>query len=131
MHIDIDRYRVESPVVKGRNRPFLKGPVDLEWLAQTHELGGSVLAVGIVLWHFVGMARGRTVRVGLRDCELMKVKRAAARRAIDKLKAARLIAVAQTPGRKPMITVLDVRTSSSVATGLLRGSVDERGEQAP
>jgi hypothetical protein len=76
---DIEAFRVRSPLElspaplpsrpKTRravsDRPFLRGPIPLAWLASAHVAGGSALAVGLALWFVRGVSgKAGPVKVG-------------------------------------------------------------------
>ena len=42
---------------------FLKGPIPWRWLVLAAQLPGRALAVGVALWHLVGMQKHHTVRL--------------------------------------------------------------------
>jgi hypothetical protein len=50
---------------RGEARPFLRGPIPVEWLARAHEAGGAALAVGLSLW-FVRGVSGKSGPVKMR-----------------------------------------------------------------
>lgn len=41
----------------------LKGPIPWGWLDRAGRLSGKALAVGLVLWHYAGMTRRRSIHV--------------------------------------------------------------------
>ena len=91
-----------------QTKPFLKGPVPMDWLYAAGSLPGQCLHVGILLWHESGMANNRTVPFRPSKARKFGRHRDTARRAIKHLENAGLIAVHYQPGRCLEITILDV-----------------------
>ena len=97
----------------GKSR-FVKGPLQLEWIATAARLRGSALSVGIRLWFLAGLNRSSTVTLaGMAE---FGVTRWSAQRALKDLEQAGLVAVERRAGRKPIVTIpcavrIDVATS--------------------
>jgi len=51
------------------NRPFIRGPVWVDWIARAHEAGGSAVTVGLALWFKQGFF-GQTPSVGMKSIEV-------------------------------------------------------------
>lgn len=112
---DLECYRLEpqvtppnrQPLVR-KGQPFVKGPIPLAWLTRAAALPGKALAVGIAIWHRVGLKRTRMVRLSLSSVEkLFGVQRDAARRGLAALEKAGLVSVQRRPGCAPQVTVSD------------------------
>lgn len=113
-----DLRRVPHPIVPGtqtRKPPqsvrqakghFLKGPVPLAWLSTAAQLPGRALHVGVVLWYLAGLKRTRTFKLTNAAVADLAVDRHAKQRALKALEYAGLVAVARTPGRSPIVTLL-------------------------
>jgi hypothetical protein len=86
---------------------FLRGPIPWAWLQRAAELPGKALALSLVLWREAGRRRRRTVRLCLNRTGL-GLNRWTARRALQRLAAARLVTVDRRPGRALEVTLLDV-----------------------
>jgi hypothetical protein len=87
-------------------REFVKGPIPLAWLARAARLPGKALAVGVVLWHLVGLRKSCTVKWAPSKAESLGVRRHAAYRAQRALEKEGLISVERKCGRCPVITIL-------------------------
>jgi hypothetical protein len=92
-----------------QTRPFLRGPVPMDWLARAHRVGGSALAVGLVLW-FVRGVSGKAAPVRI-DSALRRrggLTPDEARRGIPALESAGLArVVVGGRGRCPVVEILD------------------------
>lgn len=96
-----------------RHKPgerFLKGPIPFDWLARVARFQGKALNVGIALWFWGGLARKREVKVSYADLTELSVCRRTAYRVFAKLERANLIRVKRSPGRSPIVTILDTPT---------------------
>jgi hypothetical protein len=90
-----------------RSDLFVKGPIPLTWVARASVLPSRAIAVGLVLWFYVGMRRTRTVP--LASAHLfpdLGISRHTLRRALQALEDAELIAVERRRGHPPIVTVL-------------------------
>jgi hypothetical protein len=94
-----------------RHKPggrFLKGPVPVEWLGRAGSLPGKALHVGLAVWFAAGLAKRREVVLTARVLAAFGVKRRrTAYEALERLKAAGLVAVERHRGRAPRVTILD------------------------
>ena len=77
-------------------RPFLKGPVPLDWLAAAHAAGGSALAAGVALWFQRGV-RGTDAPVKMTSAvrRRMRLSQDGARRGVSALEAAGLARIVE------------------------------------
>jgi len=91
---------------RGR-RQFLKGPVPWPWLVRAMRLPGQALGVGLMLWRESGCVRSRDVHFCLSRSAADGVPVRTARRAIQSLETAGLIAVSRKPGRGLDVTLLE------------------------
>src|SRR5262245_41659419 len=87
-----------------RRRPrqagrFLKGPVPWPWLRRAMALPGKAVHVGLLLWHLRGMTGRRTVHLCLARAAAEGIPVRTARRAMQALEQAGLVAVERRPGR--------------------------------
>jgi hypothetical protein len=95
---------VFAPKRRSRRRPFLRGPVPMDWLARAYRLSANALFVGLVLWHRAGLSRSRTVEVNQRNLGF-ELNAQAVRRALRALEAEGLIRIRQRPGRKLRVRI--------------------------
>lgn len=99
--------RVPGPPRHRRGHPFLKGPIEMSWLARAARQPGRALHVGIAVWYRVGLKKTRTIALNLSRMSDFGLDRFAARRGLAALERAGLVAVTRAAGRNPVITVLD------------------------
>ena len=96
-----------------RHRPgerFLKGPIPWDWIERAAQQPGRAFHVGMAIWLWAGMKRGATVPLSIRNLATMGISRHAAYRALAALERADLVSVARHPGRKPIVTILPIRS---------------------
>jgi len=92
---------------KQKVKPFIKGPIPLDWLRDAAKLGTNALEAGLVIWYKTGMSKGEPVKLGNRDLVMLTGKsRDTGRRALQALESAGLVAVEKLPGRKHLIKVI-------------------------
>ena len=101
----MDQHVVGSRPPQRRTRPFIKGPIDLEWI---HRAAG-INATEVALWlcykeGFVGA--GKWVHVRPRELNKYGLTRKRRNRQINSLEEARLIAVKRKPGQCPTVRSL-------------------------
>lgn len=108
----LDSLRLTRPATQARQtKPrsrrgkFLKGPIPMEWLRTAMRLKGRALHVGVMLWHFRGLRRSDTFKVGLGDLGQGVISRYTVRRALSALAGVGLIEVTGKPGQKLRVTV--------------------------
>lgn len=89
-----------------RSAAFVKGPIPLDWIQQAAKLPGKTLQVGLTLWYLSGLQKTRTVKLASKPLAGMGVCRDAKYEALERLRCAGLIAVEQTPGSAPCVTIL-------------------------
>lgn len=91
---------------------FIKGPIPLDWISQAACLPGKTLHVALVLRYLTGVQKTNTVKLGAKPLANFGVGRDAKYDALNRLKQAGLIAVRQTSGRTPLVTLLDYADGS-------------------
>lgn len=113
--IPIDQLRIQAvrssqPTnrPKRRTRPFVRGPIDLQWLHRAAVLPGRALHVGLALHYLVGVERSHTVKLRRTVVERFGVNRHAEYRALRVLEAAGLVSVQRKPGARPIVTLVPV-----------------------
>lgn len=89
-----------------RSAGFIKGPLPLAWVQLAARMPGKTLQVGLTLWYLSGLQKSRTVKLASKPLAGMGVSRDAKYEALDRLQSAGLIAVEQTPGSAPRVTLL-------------------------
>jgi hypothetical protein len=117
---DLERLRVatrsKTPLQPGRRPPrhkkgelFIMGPLPVNWFQLASRLPGKALHIGLEVWFWAGLQRNRTVSISLSNLRTAPgVSRQPASRGLAALEKAELVAVVRWPGRKPLVTLLDV-----------------------
>jgi hypothetical protein len=95
------------------HRP-LYGPIPWSWWLPACRLPAKSLHVGAVCWLLAGWERSAGFELGLDQWTELGLSRFSASRGLDMLEEAELVSVARTPGRPPIVTLLDVGAGSSL-----------------
>lgn len=85
---------------------FIKGPIPLDWIGRAACLPGKTLHVALALQYLAGLKKTNSVKLGAKVLAIFGVARDAKYDALDRLQQAGLIAVEQTLGRAPVVTML-------------------------
>ncbi len=94
---------VSAPMKK----PFLRGPIPMEWLEEAAKLPGKTINVAIALWWRWGMAKGKPFKLTQTALKFVNVERDAANDGLARLEHAGLIQLERKPGGRPTISILD------------------------
>ena len=95
---------------------FLRGPIQLSWLAAAGHLGGRALHVGVYLWHLAGLQDNLRVKLSTRKLRDMGVRnRQATYQALAALERHGLLLIERYPGRCPVVTLI-LRSHAASAT---------------
>ncbi|MGA7499418.1 MAG: hypothetical protein WBX00_22025 [Isosphaeraceae bacterium] len=95
------------------HRP-LYGPIPWSWWLPASRLPGKSLHVGAVCWLLAGWERSAGFELALDGWADLGLSRFSASRGLDMLEAAKLVSVGRTPGRSPVVTILDVGAGSDL-----------------
>lgn len=91
-----------------RGRPFIKGPISLEWISAAAHLPGKAINVALALSWLSGLNKSKEkLKLTNKAYELFNVSRPTALKALNSLEDAGLVKVERGPGRKNRITILD------------------------
>lgn len=121
--IDLEKFRVaheSRPVTAStqslprhkKGERFLCGPIPLDWLARAGCLPGKALHVAIAIWFLAGVTKTATVRLQRTLLDDLGISRKSGYRAICAMENAGLIEVIRGCGRRPFITILEVRAAN-------------------
>lgn len=102
-----DQPKGKFKVKQRQSKPFLKGPVPMEWLYQAGTLPGQCLHVGLVLWHEAGIVGDQTVRFRPKKALRFGMHRDTARRALKNLESAGLVSICSKPGQCLEVRILE------------------------
>jgi hypothetical protein len=102
-----------EPESKPSRRP-LYGPIPWVWWLPASRLPAKSLHVGAVCWLLAGWERSAGFELALDDWAEFGLSRFSASRGLDELERAGLVSVGRTPGRSPVVTILDVGAESAL-----------------
>jgi hypothetical protein len=119
MHpVDLDQFRAKrngdlrpaEPKRAPRHKAgewFLKGPIPGEWLHRAAKLPARSLHVALAVWYLAGVGKRRQVKITWGVFAKFGVSPDAGRRGLTALERAGLVAVDRSPGRCPVVTILE------------------------
>jgi hypothetical protein len=99
----------------GSERRPLYGPIPWSWWLPASRLPAKSLHVGAVCWLFAGWERSAEFELALDGWTEFGLSRFSASRGLDELERAGLVSVGRTPGRSPVVTVLDVGAGAALS----------------
>ena len=92
-----------------RSRPFVKGPIDLEWVQQACKSNGAEMA--FYLHYKLGiLGKDASVQIRPSECRDFGMSDKARQRQIDSLEKAGLIVADRGNGRCPVVIVIEKAT---------------------
>lgn len=88
---------------------YLPSKLPWFWLTKADSLGGSALAVGLMIHHRRGICKvtGSRNKIGLTSCDEIGLGKFAVRKSLDRLIEAKLIEAESRIGRKSVVRILD------------------------
>ena len=93
---------------KKRTKPFIKGPIDLDWISRVATLSGKSLNVGLALMYLKGLTKSaEDLRLTQKHLKLFNVTRKAANRVLNLMEEAGLIKIKKVQGRKHRIDIVE------------------------
>jgi len=90
-----------------QTKPFVRGPIPLDWLTCVAGLSAKSLHVGIVLYYLAGLTNSTTVLVSYKVMNAFHVTRWTVRRNLLLMEGAGLIRVERHCGRSPRVTIME------------------------
>jgi hypothetical protein len=113
---------LDLPELKSRpGRRPLYGPIPWQWWLPASRLPGKSIHVGAVCWLLAGWERSAGFELALEDWADLGLSRFSASRGLVELERAKLVSVGRTPGRSPVVTILDVGDGPTLMRGTERG----------
>jgi len=106
-----------GPESRPGRRP-LYGPIPWSWWLPASRLPGKFLQVASVCWLLAGWERSAGFELALDGWAELGLSRFSASRGLDQLERAKLVSIGRTPGRSPVVSILDymkVETATSPA----------------
>ncbi|MDP1526992.1 MAG: hypothetical protein Q8M20_14355 [Rhodocyclaceae bacterium] len=112
-HVPVKRLQLDAAsgalMTAPKKALFLRGPISLAWLKKAAELPGKSLNVALALCWLNGMAKGKPFKLTQLSLNYLHVARDAARDGLTRLEQAGLITVDRKTGRRPIISILELR----------------------
>lgn len=108
-HIPVTRYQMRPTVTGsklvevGNAKPFLKGPIHLDWLSAAAHLPGKAMNVALAVRWLVDMNGGKPVKLTRKALTLLNVSEDACSDGLRRLEGAGLITVVRQPGQRPVV----------------------------
>ena len=99
----------------GPSRRPLYGPIPWSWWLPASRLPGRSLHVGAVCWLLAGWERSAGFELALESWADLGLSRFSTSRGLDELERAKLVSVGRTPGRSPVVTILDARAGPGLS----------------
>lgn len=87
-------------------KPFLKGPISMDWLSRAAQLPGKALHVAVAIQYLAGMNKGKPFKLTAKALAMVGVSDDATGDGLKRLEAAGLIHVARMQGQRADIRVL-------------------------
>ncbi len=105
--IPVKRVSTNKPYKK-RNKPFIKGPIDLDWISQVALLPGKALNVGLALMYLRGLTKSNEdLKLADKHFKTFNISRKAVSSALALMEEVGLVKVERVQGRKNRITIID------------------------
>ncbi len=100
-----------------QTRPFLRGPIPLDWLAAAYRLGRPALGVGLALWIVRGFnGKAGAVRLSSSVRRRLEISTTDSRRGLAALRGAGLVQLVKGGrGRCPVVEIVDGLPAGSAA----------------
>ncbi len=98
--------RIDS--LRSTARPFVRGPIPLDWVTTAAAFPGKALHVAIAIWYLAGLKKTHEFPMSRRMLRLFGVGGDAARDSLRRLESAGLVAVQRRPGCSNVISILPV-----------------------
>lgn len=103
IRLHYDRSHAKSTVRS--NRPFIRGPIPIDWIAAASGLPGKTLNTALALWWLSGMKNHNEVKMSKQALAYFGVSEDAYRDALCRLEQARLIDVRRRPGQRALVKI--------------------------
>jgi hypothetical protein len=95
------------------NRPFIRGPIPIDWIAAASALPGKTLNTALALWWLSGMKNHNEVKMSKQAMAYFDVSTDAYRDALSRLEKARLVTVRRQPGQRAWVKINHVAQAAS------------------
>ena len=92
--------------VRTKTKPFILGPIPLDWITRANSLRGKAGATGLALFFLKGVKQANTFKVTAEAEQIAACSRQAFSRGLVALQDAGLITLQQRSGARPIVTIL-------------------------
>ena len=92
-------------VVVASTKPFLKGPIYMDWLSAAAHLPGKAINLALAVRWLVDMNGGKPAKLTANALALLNVSEDACSDGLRRLEAAGLITVTRQPGQRPTVNI--------------------------
>ena len=100
-----DSVEPSQPKNRKRSRPFIKGPIDLEWVQQACRANAAALAFYILFMRGI-LGKGSKIQLRPCDCRKFGIGDKARQRQVDRLEKASLIVADRGIGRCALVKLI-------------------------
>lgn len=87
------------------DKPFIRGPIPMDWIAAAAALPGKTLNAALALWWLAGMKGHSEFKVTRQALSYLQVSDDAYRDALSRLEKARLVTVQRRPGQRAIVRI--------------------------
>ena len=87
------------------SKPFLRGPIPMDWLNSAARLPGKALNVALAIRWLDGMNGGQPIKLTAKALNFFHVSQDACRDGLTRLEKAGLVSVTRKPGQRPTVLV--------------------------
>ncbi len=104
---DIPTRKISLVPTRRRSKPFIKGPIDLEWMSRVALLPGKSLNVGLALMYLSGLKKSNEdLRLSQKHLKCFNVTGKAANRVLDLMEQDGLVEIERSQGRKHRVSII-------------------------
>lgn len=89
-----------------KSEPFLKGPIPLVWISKVSMLPGKAFQTALAILWLTDMSGGGPIKLSRQAMQRFSLSADAARDAVKRLEAAKVITVERKVGQKHSITLI-------------------------
>ncbi len=125
VRLHYDRGHAKSTVRS--SRPFIRGPIPIDWIATASGLPGKTLNTALALWWLSGMKNHNEVKMSKQALAYFGVSEDAYRDALCRLEQARLVDVRRRSGQRALVKINHAAQAAKPSVDLqARGAAQAR-----
>jgi hypothetical protein len=104
---DIPTKKISPAPTRRRSKPFIRGPIDLEWISRVAIIPGKSLNVGLALVYLSGLTKNtEDLRLSQKHLKYFNVTRKSANRVLSLMEEEGLVEIERSQGRKHRVTII-------------------------